>query len=1423
MRQHLSLLLLLASALVTAPARATTDAACWNTALERFDRYANPPSRGDSSFFTSVAQKGVVALAYGRPASMRQFPISLFEMRSDLGGVTPTGCTNQYLNNLNYFATTAQGAAPALAGRYSSTKVYPDPLRKGVYAEYRDDSDDLLLNRYYRFDKWPSPGTAGTPETVGTACLTAAASDATAAAACEACVGSNGYWLNPAVTAKDVSDKAGVFSTNFLRFHPPKHVLMLLVYKRLAEGPLLHELRQGNITAKVDGNGGFLNQKYLPSSCSGGGRPLNQVFTSLDDVGYTSAANPIAEVLFNAAYYNSSANWIPTYFADSRVNWTDSSPPCPGCVQNFVVLYSDGRGDTANPACRRNELGKLNGPCLLERACTTLGMGVEDDGDDYLDPAYAGLISGVTKQTPVGTCEMDFADDVARWMANNDMDPKHPGSDVTVFVIGLGSNRYNRMTILEEVAREGKGRYLPAQNFEELEAATSEVFQEIIRRSTSFSVAAITTVQTRGSTFAFIPRFLPLQGNIWEGKLFRFKLFNEFSAGCTTGDYGAKNAVNPNGNSSCADIYLRDGVNDFIGEDSDGNFLKLDTTQAPTPPPAITAWPLKVPAAPAVPVWEASDLLATRVRAVEGGAAAEARTIWTVVDTNSDGSYDTRVDFTAANASILTPRLALGGDGADGDFCAELAARTGKVFATANDCSAELIRYIHGHDILSRNPLNRTTPPPTPLYARPNVLGDIFHSSPILVTPPSAQFLCDLGVATQCLFSLYSPKLTPDGQTAYEGYASTHRLRQQFLLVGANDGMLHAFNAGNDQVGDDPETPYPEASTTHYFDLGTGRELWAFIPPDLLPKLRHYVLGTRHEIYVDGSPMVRDIWVDGSGASATVDRRKQADEFHTVAVVGERGGGRTWFALDVTNPTSPQFRWSWPPPGTTWSLGSGETWNDYAPAAPPIGPVALADSSGVFSVKGVRAAEKYVVALGGGYDPAGARGRSINLLDAWTGQAVFRFDREHTTSAAMAGPLAPVAAVPSLVDLDQDAIFDTLVVGDTRGQLWTMNLAVPGVDSGGDGLVDNWWGARAFQQFKNLAVAKASPFFQSAAVALLPGGDVRAYLGSGDRDQIRGLDGGTCGLTNVNACIRKGCNVDVTWGTHSVGTHSVTGRYTLTGNAVTAATDTLSSGGSLSSPGSACSDRLNVRFDYSLTCGTNALTSSNLVSCDWGVTAPGVDCTVTSGLETNPSFSTVVAAPPAGMEYSRLYSIKLYDTISRIPFTDSTSALGYDTERLSEATLVDADVTLAAANGNGWYVRHKNDIDERTASGALVLAGCSVWNSLTPSNATVGCGVIPKDTGRLYQADAITGATSCGSITTAARFRERPAIVPPPMPTPVVAVNPVTGQVTYSGISIEPGAPPLQISVGEGDLLGTIHWLEVPRALHQCRHEGICE
>ena len=83
------------------------------------------------------------------------------------------------------------------------------------------------------------------------------------------------------------------------------------------------------------------------------------------------------------------------------------------------------------------------------------------------------------------------------------------------------------------------------------------------------------------------------------------------------------------------------------------------------------------------------------------------------------------------------------------------------------------------------------------------------------------------------------------------------------VYVGANNGMLHAFDASN------------------------GKELFAYIPNAAFPKLNALAdNGYTHRYYVDGSVVVKDI---GS---------------KKILVGTLRGGGQSVFALDVTDPTS---------------------------------------------------------------------------------------------------------------------------------------------------------------------------------------------------------------------------------------------------------------------------------------------------------------------------------------------------------------------------------------------------------------------------------------------------------------------------------------------------------------------------------------
>lgn len=177
---------------------------------------------------------------------------------------------------------------------------------------------------------------------------------------------------------------------------------------------------------------------------------------------------------------------------------------------------------------------------------------------------------------------------------------------------------------------------------------------------------------------------------------------------------------------------------------------------------------------------------------------------------------------------------------------------------------------------------------------RADRLGDIYHSSPVVVGRPR------IDLADES-YNLYRNE---------DGVVN----RPTVVYVGSNDGILHAFAAEEFDVID-PST----GGTRRTID--EGEELWGFVPPILLPKLQDAMAS--HQWMVDSTPVVRDVFyarLPGAAASA--------DQYRTVLIMGLRGGGKAFFALDVTDPLAaggPKFLWQF----TDTLLG--ET---YAPPAP---------------------------------------------------------------------------------------------------------------------------------------------------------------------------------------------------------------------------------------------------------------------------------------------------------------------------------------------------------------------------------------------------------------------------------------------------------------------------------------------------------
>jgi len=274
--------------------------------------------------------------------------------------------------------------------------------------------------------------------------------------------------------------------------------------------------------------------------------------------------------------------------------------------------------------------------------------------------------------------------------------------------------------------------YLAASNFAQLEQNINKVFLDIISNSTSFSVAAITTVQTRGTTFAFIPRFRPLGGSQWEGRLYRFRLYNEFAAGCsnvdlTSGPDGgpAKTALNPNGNASCNDLYLQDADGGYVGEDDGGTFVLLDSSRRT----ATRGWPIKTPKRRPRP--SGSRRLLTSARTI---SSPERRRHRAQHPGGADGrrhpsagtSLITFNDFSSSNVATMTDYMKL--SGVNSDFCVGMQSTSRHAYATEQDCGTDLMKFVEVATCCART-RRRAHPAVHPRRHLPLLA--------ILVTPPA--------------------------------------------------------------------------------------------------------------------------------------------------------------------------------------------------------------------------------------------------------------------------------------------------------------------------------------------------------------------------------------------------------------------------------------------------------------------------------------------------------------------------------------------------------------------------------------------------------------------------------------------------------------------------------------------------------------
>lgn len=278
---------------------------------------------------------------------------------------------------------------------------------------------------------------------------------------------------------------------------------------------------------------------------------------------------------------------------------------------------------------------------------------------------------------------------------------------------------------------------------------------------------------------------------------------------------------------------------------------------------------------------------------------------------------------------------------------------------------ANLVNYLRGQNGFE----DRTANVDKLFRYREATLGDAVESQPIFIGKPVFSYT-DAGYA--------------DFKTAQAWRAKT-------VFLGTNDGMLHAF------------------------DVETGAERWAYVPSMVMSKMwkladKNYA--TMHTYFVNGSAVTSDIY-DGTS-------------WRSILVGSLRGGGRGFYALDVTDPANPTFLWEFTYTQTTDHALKMDDDLGYSFAEPKIG---KRPSDG-----------KWVVFLSSGYNnvtPGNGKGY-VYELDPLTGNVLHKIGTGTGDTTTPSG-LAKIEFYADASERDNTAKF--IYGGDLLGNIWRIKMS----------------------------------------------------------------------------------------------------------------------------------------------------------------------------------------------------------------------------------------------------------------------------------------------------------------------------------------------------------------------------------------------
>jgi type IV pilus assembly protein PilY1 len=359
------------------------------------------------------------------------------------------------------------------------------------------------------------------------------------------------------------------------------------------------------------------------------------------------------------------------------------------------------------------------------------------------------------------------------------------------------------------------------------------------------------------------------------------------------------------------------------------------------------------------------DLLAFQIRT---DGTLNSTPEWRAADPTKMPAADNRNIFTLDSTGAAIEFKWTGAIENDAGRVAELDPSTGSPQAQ------NILNYLRGDST------NEQTASGGTFRKRASKLGDIISSSPLFVGAPAFR---------------YRDNLESD---SYFEFRDDHADRTKVVYAGANDGMLHAFNA--------------ETTST-----SEGEEMFAYVPGAVFKNLKELAKPSyTHRYYVDGAPNMGEAFFGGN--------------WHTVLIGGLNKGGQAIYALDVTDPSSfdtSNVLWEFNDVGSGTVGEKGDKDLGFTYSRPAIVRLNI---------------NKWAAIFGKGYNNSDSDGcasttgqAALYIVDIADGTVIKKIPVPGGSAGNPNG-----LATPAAVDFNGDTNADYVFAGDLLGNLWKFDL-----------------------------------------------------------------------------------------------------------------------------------------------------------------------------------------------------------------------------------------------------------------------------------------------------------------------------------------------------------------------------------------------